>query len=206
MDARLHALHLARIVTLHEEGRVEGHSERTEEIMRSVLSVLSEAQNLPEEVQAWPLAMLPHDIGKLVIPSQVLRKPGKLDPFERALIIQHTIEGRDQLNWLADQAAFAGDRHAASFWRVAGYIAGGHHERLDGQGYPLGLSGGAVPLVLRIARLVDVYEALTARRSYRDSMPHEQAMRVMRFEEGGFDDSLLEALDEAMTHRRVSAD
>ena len=70
----------------------------------------------------------------------------------------------------------------------------------------MGLAGSALPLVVRAARAVDVYEALTARRSYRESLSHEEAMRVMRFEEGGFDEKLLDALDEAMAKQRVSAD
>ena len=206
MSVKLHARHLARLVTLHEEGRIAGHSERTEEIMRSLLAMLRESEELSEESAVWPLAMLAHDVGKLVVPGEVLRKPGRLSEYERTLMILHTVEGREQLSWLADQTAFAGDRAAAGFWRVAATIAGGHHERLDGRGYPLGLAGGALPLVLRAARAVDVYEALTARRSYRESLTHENALRVMRFEEGGFDERVLAALDEAMARQQVSAD
>ena len=206
MSVKLHARHLARLVTLHEEGRIVGHSDRTEEIMRALLAVLRESEELPEEAALWPLAMLPHDVGKLAVPGEVLRKPGPLSPYERGLIVLHTVEGREQLSWLADQAAFLGDQAAAGFWRLAALIAGGHHERTDGQGYPLGLSGGALPLVVRTARVVDVYEALTARRSYREGLSHDDAIRVMRFEEGGFDDKLLMALDEAMGRQRVPAD
>jgi putative two-component system response regulator len=140
------------------------------------------------------------------VPGEILRKPRPLSPYERGLIVLHTIEGREQLSWLADRAASSGDHAAADFWRLAATIAGGHHERLDGQGYPLGLAGGALPLVLRAARAVDVYEALTARRSYREGLPHEEAIRVMRFEEGGFDERVLTALDAAMVRMRVSAD
>ncbi len=203
---KLHARHLARLVTLHEEGRIIGHSDRTEEIMRALLGVLRESEELPEEAAMWPLAMLPHDIGKLAVPSEVLRKPGRLGEYERGLIVLHAVEGREQLSWLADQAAFLGDQGAARFWRLAATIAGGHHERTDGQGYPLGLSGGALPFVVRAARVADVYEALTARRSYREGLSHDDAIRVMRFEEGGFDEKLLLALDEAMGRQRVPAD
>lgn len=206
MDVKLYARHLARLVTLHEEGRITGHSERTEEIMRSLLAMLRESEELPEEAALWPFAMLAHDVGKLAVPGEILRKPGRLSEYERALMILHTIEGREQLSWLADQAAFTGDRAAAGFWRLASTIAGGHHERLDGQGYPLGIAGGALPLVLRAARAVDVYEALTARRSYREGMVHAEALQVMRCEEGGFDERVLGALDEAMGTQRVSAD
>ena len=174
--------------------------------MRALLATLRETEELPDRADLWPLAMLPHDVGKLAVPGEILRKPGPLSPYERGLIVLHAVEGREQLSWLADRAAASGDHGAAHFWRLAATIAGGHHERLDGQGYPLGLAGGALPLVLRAARAVDVYEALTARRSYREGLPHEEAIRVMRFEEGGFDERALTALDEAMARMRVSAD
>ena len=206
MTVRLHAEHLGRLVTLHEEGAALGHSQRTAEIMRALLGALRETEDLPAEAAAWPLAMLAHDVGKLAVPGEILRKPGPLSPYERGLIVLHTIEGREQLSWLADRAASSGDHAAADFWRLAAAIAGGHHERLDGQGYPLGLAGRALPPVLRAARAVDVYEALTARRSYREGLSHQDAMRVMRFEEGGFDERVLTALDEAMVRLRVSAD
>ena len=206
MSVKLHARHLARLVTLHEEGRVVGHSDRTQEIMRTLLATLRQSEELPEEARTWPLAMLPHDVGKLAIPGEVLRKPGRLSEYERGLIVLHAVEGREQLSWLAGQAASVGDQDAAGFWRLAALIAGGHHERTDGQGYPLGLAGGALPLVVRAARVVDVYEALTARRSYREGLSHAEALRVMRFEEGGFDERLLLVLDEAMAKRRVPAD
>ncbi len=206
MSVKLHAKHLARLVTLHEEGRITGHSDRTEEIMIALLGVLRGTEDLPAEAAAWPLAMLAHDVGKLAVPGEILRKPGPLSPYERGLIVLHAVEGREQLSWLADRAAASGDHGTAHFWRLAATIAGGHHERLDGQGYPLGLAGGALPLVLRAARAVDVYEALTATRSYREGLQHENAIRVMRFEEGGFDEKLLGALDEAFSKQWVSAD
>lgn len=206
MSVDLHARHLGRLVTLHEEGRSAGHSGRTEEIMRTLLAALRETEELPDRAKLWPLAMLPHDVGKLAVPAEILRKPGPLSPYERGLIVLHAVEGREQLSWLADRAAASGSHGAAYFWRLAATIAGGHHERLDGQGYPRGLAGGALPLVLRAARTVDVYEALTARRSYREGLQHEDAIRVMRFEEGGFDERVLTALDEAMARMRVSAD
>ncbi len=204
-NVELHARHLARLVTIHEEGQIEGHSERTEAVMRAVLTVLGEVHDLPEEARSWPLAMLPHDLGKLVIPAEVLRKTTKINAYERGLIVLHTLEGQDQISWLAEQAAYQGNHSTTRFWQLAALIAGGHHERPDGAGYPLGLGGEAVPPVLRVARLVDVYEALTARRAYRDSMSHEQAIRVMKYEEGGFDEDLLEALEEAMARKRAVA-
>ena len=206
MTVRLHAEHLGRLVTLHEEGTAIGHSQRAAEIMRALFGALRETEDLPVEAAAWPLAMLAHDVGKLAVPSEILRKPGPLSRYERGLIVLHTLEGREQLSWLADRAASSGDHGAADFWRLSAAIAGGHHERQDGQGYPLGLAGRALPPVLRAARAVDVYEALTARRSYREGLSHKHAMQVMRFEEGGFDEGVLTALDEAMVRMRVSAD
>ena len=187
---------LARTVALHEDG-AEGHPQRLEGLVESLLAVLGRSRTLPEEALLWPQAVLVHDYGKLFVPNQILRKPQSLSIQERGLMQQHTILGREELTRLA--AAFWGkDKAACGFWTLAAQIAGGHHERPDGLGYPLGLGGDAVPLVLRVARTVDVFDALTARRAYREALPSEKAFRLMREEIGGFDEALLMALETAV--------
>jgi len=187
---------LARAVALHEDG-AEGHPQRMEGLVGRMLAVLRGSSPLPEGAGLWPQAMLVHDYGKLFVPNQILRKPQELSVHERGLMQQHTLLGREELTRLA--SAFWGTNKAVySFWTLAAQIAGGHHERPDGLGYPLGLKADAVPLVLRVARTVDVFDALTARRAYREALPPEEAFRLMREEIGGFDEFLLEALQEAL--------
>ena len=192
LDFIAYARLLARTVSLHEDG-AEGHSQRMETLVERMVAVLRQTEPLPEDAALWPQAVLVHDFGKLFVPSQILRKPQGLTPYERGLMQQHTVMGREEFSRLA--ADFRGGAPMAhAFWEVAAKIAGGHHERPDGMGYPLGLKGEAVPLVLRVARTADVYDALTARRAYREALTSEEAFRVMREEIGGFDDDLLEAL------------
>ena len=187
---------LARTVALHEDG-AEGHPQRMERLVGRMLTVLGRSHPLPEGAGFWPQAVLVHDFGKIFVPNQILRKPQSLSAAERGLMQQHTLLGRDELTRLA--SAFWGtDKTAYSFWTLAAQIAGGHHERPDGLGYPLGLKGDAVPLVLRVARTVDVFDALTARRAYREALPPDTAFRMMREEIGGFDERLLEALEAAL--------
>ena len=108
-----------------------------------------------------------HDIGMLAIPDAVLRKPGALEPEEYELIKSHTVIG-DSLC-----------AHLPSLHPVR-QIVRHHHERLDGSGYPDGLSGDQVPLVAQIIGLVDVYDALTTQRAYQPVQPIEHAFDTLR--------------------------
>ena len=78
-----------------------------------------------------------------------------------------------------------------------------HHERLDGSGYPDGLKGGEIPLVVRILSVVDVYDALATERPYRAALPHQTCMEIMREEvgRGWWDGNVLEALDRCLRSR-----
>ncbi len=192
---------LATLVSQHEGGQEEGHSSRLEYLALGVLEVLSEDRELPPDAESWPVAMITHDIGKLSIPSGLLRKPAKLTRPERVVIETHTTHGMEILLRLAEGLDGRGDP-AASIWRIAAEVAGGHHENLDGTGYPLGLKGDEVPLLLRVARTVDVFAALTERRSYREAMTPIAALTVMRNEIGGFDPTVMDALLEALGRLR----
>jgi putative two-component system response regulator len=107
-----------------------------------------------------------HDIGKIGVPDVILNKAGPLTPEERGVIRQHPEQGARICEKLKSiRGAIPIIRH--------------HHERLDGTGYPDQLSGDEIPLLARILTVVDIYDALTTTRSYRKSMPHDQAMQLM---------------------------
>jgi putative nucleotidyltransferase with HDIG domain len=125
------------------------------------------------------IGALLHDIGKIIVPTEVLNKPGKLDDEEWAIIKRHPEAG---LELVAD-IDFPGDIRA---------IIRNHHERWDGGGYPDGLAGEAIPLAARILCVADVYDALTTTRSYRPGLTHERAAGIMRSSPGQFDPELLE--------------
>ena len=112
-----------------------------------------------------------HDIGMLTIPEAVLQKPGSLAPEEWTLLKSHAI---------------AGDRLCSNLrsLRAVRPIVRSHHERLDGSGYPDGLSGDQVPLLAQIVGAVDTYEALTTPRPYQRAVSPDQAFAVLREQVG----------------------
>ena len=114
-----------------------------------------------------------HDIGKLGIPDRILLKPGKLTVDEFEIMKTHTRIGAQTLE--AVQAAHP----RSAFLSMSIAIAGSHHERWDGSGYPLGLSRESIPLPARIIAVGDVYEILRSPRPYRSALGHEESVRII---------------------------
>ncbi|HEY6525226.1 MAG TPA: diguanylate cyclase [Solirubrobacteraceae bacterium] len=122
-----------------------------------------------------------HDIGKVGIPDAILNKPSGLTDGEWEFIYQHTILGERIL-------------HGAPALRPVARLVRASHERWDGAGYPDGLRGGEIPLGARIVAACDAYEAMTANRSYRAAVSHEQACQELRRSAGSqFDPEVVEA-------------
>ena len=141
-----------------------GHSERVAFISRWIAEKLSEREKLDEEqIHMVYLAGLLHDIGKIGIEEGVLRKTGKLTDQEYDRIKQHPSIG-------------AGILHEIKQMRdvIPGVLS--HHERIDGRGYPEGLSGEQIPLTGKIVGLADSFDAMTSKRTYRDAMTVENAL------------------------------
>jgi putative two-component system response regulator len=132
-----------------------------------------------------------HDIGKVGVPDSILQKSGTLSENERKQMDQHVIYGRD--------AIISAEQHigATDFTAVAKEIAFSHHEKWDGSGYPLGLSGDAIPLSARMMALADVYDALVSRRYYKPPMPHTEARdQILKGRGTHFDPDLVDAFVE----------
>ena len=114
-----------------------------------------------------------HDIGKVSIPDHVLLKPGRLDDREFEIMKTHAQAGAETLDKAVHQ------HPGAEFLRMARDIAGGHHERYDGTGYPQGLAGEQIPLAARVFSVADVYDALVSRRVYKDAFTHDVAKSII---------------------------
>ena len=141
-----------------------------------------------------------HDIGKIGIPDHILRKPGKLDSEEWAVMSQHPLIG----------ARIIGEHHS-ELLRMAERIARCHHEKWDGSGYPCGLKGDDIPLEARIVAIADVFDALTSERPYKKAWPIEDAVALIEQEAGlHFDpalvDCFLQQLPAALTIREQWAE
>jgi putative two-component system response regulator len=135
----------------------------------------------PAAAELLQLAAPMHDIGKIGIPDSVLLKPGQLDDAERALMQTHAQIGADILG-----------QHETGLLAMAHTVALTHHERWDGQGYPRGLAGEAIPLEGRIAAIADVYDALRSSRPYKLAWSPEQAAQYIVGQAGqAFDPSLV---------------
>ena len=129
-----------------------------------------------------------HDIGKVAIPDHILLKPGKLTPEEFEIMKTHASHGGSALE-RAEKSLGTSN----SFLRTAIEIANCHHEKWNGSGYPKGLSGEDIPLSARIMAIADVYDALTCKRVYKPSMPHEKATAIMVEGQGiHFDPTLID--------------
>jgi HD-GYP domain-containing protein (c-di-GMP phosphodiesterase class II) len=128
-----------------------------------------------------------HDIGKVALEDSVLLKPGELTPAERFKMQLHVEVGADSIREIERRLG------ASNFLEMAREIANSHHERWDGAGYPNGLSDEQIPLAARIVAIADVYDALTARRVYKEPFPHAECVEIIRREAGRqFDPELVE--------------
>ena len=132
-----------------------------------------------------------HDIGKIMIPEEILNKPGRLTEEEYATIKTHTTEGARILKGLAigQDEPLGKVAHAICRW---------HHERWDGGGYPDRLKGDEIPIAAQVVALADVYDALTSERCYKQSYSHEKAVdMILHGECGSFNPLLMECLKES---------
>jgi putative two-component system response regulator len=130
-----------------------------------------------------------HDIGKVGIPDHILLKPGRLTVEEFETMKSHALLGAQSI----DRAA-ADLGRPTEFLECAREIAGSHHEKWDGSGYPQGLLGDAIPIAARFMALVDVYDALISRRVYKEPMTHEAAKAIILEGRGShFDPDIVDA-------------
>ena len=141
-----------------------------------------------EDLQTLWLGGIFHDLGKIAVSDVVLNKPAPLTPEELSLMKTHPSIGANLC------------KSMRTMERVLPLIRH-HHEKLDGSGYPDGLAGGEIPLLVRIITAADVYDALATTRPYRKALPHDTCMTILREEvsKGWWDRDIVDLLDRTRT-------
>lgn len=168
------------------------HVKRTGEYFRILASHLAKLPRYADQLgkaelermyKAAPL----HDIGKIKISDTILNKPGRLTPEEFEVIKTHTLEGNQII--IHTMANIEED----AYLKTAGEIALYHHEKWDGSGYPYRLAGEAIPLSARIMAVVDVFDALTSKRVYKDAYTLDKAYEILQSSSGShFDPDIVQ--------------
>ena len=175
----------------------------------------------PDQRQRIAKAAPLHDIGKVGIPDAILLKPGKLTPEEFEIMKTHASIGAEAIaeaishakEMESQSSAKADNALSLEFLETAQEIAGGHHEKWNGSGYPRGLAGDDIPLSARLMALADVFDALISRRHYKNAFPIDRALQIIGEGRGQhFDPDVVDAfmaqVDRftAIAYRYVDAD
>lgn len=227
IDRGLQALFCKQVMACHDHIAALGHITRAHKAAVTALSDLAEYKDnetgehvlrvarMTDEI-AWVLretgqyaelltddfleqvgtASILHDVGKVAVPDRILLKPGSLDADERRTMETHTRKGGAIL---AKAARLAQETH---YLTLAAQVAEYHHEQFDGSGYPRGLRGQDIPLGARIVAVVDVFDALTSKRPYKEPWPEEKAIAYIRERAGTqFDPVVVDAFATVMKRR-----
>lgn len=177
-------LTIIRILEYHDP-YTKGHSKN----VANLASILAEKLGLSDEmIKKTYWAALVHDIGKIVIPSSILNKEGKLTIEEFEVIKKHPVYGHDFLSTSSDLR------------ELAKYVLY-HHERWDGKGYPSGLAGEDIPIISRIITVVDAWDAMTSDRPYRKGLSFEKAKsELIEHSDMQFDPNIVKRFIEIIDH------
>ncbi|MGM0420378.1 MAG: HD domain-containing phosphohydrolase [Bacillota bacterium] len=158
---------MLRLLSIHDQ-YTESHSQNVGELSRQLAQELELSK---EEVKNAYWAGLVHDIGKTLISDKILNKDSRLDPDEFKVIEDHPRWGYEAL------------KTSSRLEKIAQYVLY-HHERIDGEGYPVGLTGEEIPEVAKIIHVADAWDAMTSKRSYRDPLSREEAIKELRVNAG----------------------
>ncbi len=170
-----------------------GHIIRTSDVVELLMNEIVEDREFSDKyhidkkfvdniIKAAPL----HDIGKIAVDDDILKKPGRFTDEEFEKMKSHAAEGAKVLDSILDE------EDGKEFKNLAENVAHYHHERMDGSGYPDGLSGEEIPMEARIMAIADVYDALVSKRVYKESMSFEKANAIMMESMGKHFDKKLE--------------
>lgn len=180
---------LARIIEAKDVFTM-GHADRVSKYSVALGKLMNRSE---EELEILGRGGLLHDVGKVAIPDSILLKPGQLTSEEFEIMKSHAMVGYticERLRSAKDALPLI--RH--------------HHEKLNGEGYPDGLKGQEIPILVRIVTIVDIYDALTSRRSYKDAWSNERTFKVMHEEvkKGWWDGDVLEVWEDAINTGKIN--
>lgn len=162
----------------NRDGSTGGHIRRTTTYVRLLAEELQKRGMYKEQltqdyIENLVIAAPMHDVGKIAIPDAILQKPGRLTDEEFAIMKTHAAKGGEIIK---ETFGHIGD---SEYEKMAYEVARYHHEKWNGKGYPEGLAGEDIPLCARIMAVADVFDAVSAKRCYRDAMPLEQCFEII---------------------------
>jgi len=201
VDERTKELKLAKEATIEAMGIVAenrdpetgGHIHRTKNYMKVLAKELAINPKYTDALSKEMIELLYssaplHDIGKVAISDKILLKPSKLDKDEYDRIKEHTTIGEATIETVQNTVG------KNEFLETAKLMAASHHEKFDGTGYPRGLQGYDIPLCGRLMALVDVYDALISRRTYKEPISHSKVVEMIKSERNKhFDPDIVDA-------------
>jgi response regulator RpfG family c-di-GMP phosphodiesterase len=183
------ALYVLGKASEYKDQETGAHIARVAHYSRLIARMIGQAEDAQDAIFH---ASALHDVGKLGIPDAILLKPGRLSDDEISVMRLHTTNGHRML-----------EASRSSYLLTGALIALTHHERYDGQGYPMGIGGNEIPLFGRIVSVADVFDALTTKRPYKEAWTLEDAMALLVRERGHqFDPMLVDAFVHNEVHVR----
>lgn len=190
-EANIDAIFMLAVASEAKDADTGAHVLRIQRGSAGIARVLGLDARAVEEIG---YSSILHDVGKMVVPDSILRKPGPLTAEERRVVEEHTVAGERILS-------------SKPFFASARRIARSHHENWDGSGYPDRLAGDTIALEARIVHVADVFDALTNARVYKPAWPLAKALAFIRAQRGRmFDPTVVDAFEEFLaTADRVPA-
>lgn len=163
-------------ITHMRDPETGSHLDRMSRYSRLIANELAETYDLNDDYIEHIFMFSPlHDIGKIAIPDHILLKPGQLDDEETIIMKTHVYKGCEIIDELLVNFGLNNIKHMD----ILRNIAEGHHEAVNGSGYPSGIKGDSIPLEARIVAVADVFDALTSKRSYKEAWSNEKAIKTM---------------------------
>ncbi len=164
LEANMEAIYMLAVASEAKDTDTGAHVRRIQKYTELIASEMGLPAATAEQ---FGYSAILHDVGKMIVPDAILKKPGRLTAEERKVIESHTLAGERILS-------------SKPFFNLARQIARNHHENWNGSGYPDGLAGEKIPQAARIVRVVDVYDALLSPRVYKPAWTPENAADVIR--------------------------